>query len=125
MFPAPSGLSDNGSLIDMPSYRIHHLKDHLRQSFRQAPHVSGAANVKLRDYSPGDTVGAKSPYAAYFELRASATPIEPGDMLESDSGELRIFKFVGFEEARWVVPEAKADPSLSSTEAGPIPVTVE
>lgn len=109
----------------MPSYRIHHLKDHLRQSFRQAPHVSGAANVKLRDYSPGDTIGAKSPYAAYFELRATAKPIEPGDLLESESGELRIFKFVGFEEARWVVPEAKIDAAAGSMEAGPIPVSVE
>jgi hypothetical protein len=116
----------------MPSYRIHHLKDHLRQSFRHAAHLSGTANVKPRDYTPGDTVEAKSPYAAYFELRGSSRPIEPGDLLESDSGDLRIFKFIGFEEARWVVPEAKPEspvPSDSgapdSREAAAIPVTVE
>ena len=110
----------------MPSYRIHHLKDHLRQSFRHAPHVSGAATVKPRDYAPGEMVDAKSPYAAYFELRASSTPIEPGDLLESETGELRIFKFIGFEEARWVLPESKFESSPeSSIEAGPIPVSVE
>ena len=82
--------------------------------------------MKPRDYVPGDTVDAKSPYAAYFELRASATPIEPGDLLESETGELRIFKFIGFEEACWVLPESKSESSLeSSIEAGLIPVSVE
>ena len=116
----------------MPSYRIHRLKDHLRQYFRHAPHVSGAAIVKPRDYTPGDSVEAKSPYAAFFDLRGSSTPLEPGDLLESDSGDLRIFKFVGFEEARWLIPEAKIEPSEpvssqneSSSEAIAIPAGVE
>jgi len=34
----------------MPTYRIHRLKDHLRQQVRFAPHVSGTALVKPRDY---------------------------------------------------------------------------
>lgn len=110
----------------MSRYRIHHLKDHLRQSFRNAPHVSGAANVKPRDYIPGDSIEARTTYAAYFELRGSARPIEPGDLLESESGELRIYKFIGFEEARWVVPELKPEPAgVASSEAASIPVTVE
>jgi hypothetical protein len=96
----------------MPSYKIHRLRDHLRQYFRNAPHVSGAATVKPRDYVPGDAVEAKSPYAAFFELRAAAVPLEPGDLLESEAGELRIFKFVGFEEARWVLPEPKAEAEI-------------
>ena len=106
----------------MPSYRIHHLKDHLRQSFRSAPHVSGTANVKPRDYVPGESVEAKSPYAAYFDLRASSNPIQPGDLLESETGDLRIFKFIGFEEAHWLIPEPKPENS-----GGPaaIPVAVE
>ena len=107
----------------MPSYRIHRLKDHLRQSFRHAPHVSGTASVKPRDYAPGESIEAKTPYAAYFELRGSATPIEPGDLLESDSGELRIYKYIGFEEAQWVMPEPKQAPA--SSEAAAIPATVE
>jgi hypothetical protein len=110
----------------MPSYKIHRLKDHLRQYFRHAPHVSGAAMVKPRDYNPGDAVEAKSPYAAYFDLRGSCSPLEPGDLLESDTGDLRIFKFVGFEEARWVIPEAKPESSPeSSRDTIRIPATVE
>ena len=110
----------------MPNYRIHRLKDHLRQYFRHAPHVSGAASVKPRDYNPGNAVDAKSPYAAYFGLRGSSSPLEPGDLLESDSGDLRIYKFVGFEEARWVIPEPKPEPlPASSMETISIPVAVE
>jgi hypothetical protein len=115
-------------LIAMPVYRIHHLKDHLRQSFRHAPHVSGAASVKPRDYTPGDMIEARSPYAAYFELRAGDRPIDPGDLLEAESGELRIFKFVGFEEAHWLLPESKLETSIDapgSIEAAAIPVSVE
>jgi hypothetical protein len=93
----------------MSSYRIHRLKDHLHQSFRQAPHVSGSANVKPRDYQPGDSVEAASPYAAFFALKETAAPLAPGDLLESENGALRIFKFVGFEEAEWVLPEAKPE----------------
>lgn len=113
---------DPGGSNPMPSYRIHHLKEHLRQSFRFAAHTSLVANVKPRDYTPGGEVASKSPYSAFFELRSAATPIQPGDMLESEDGQLRIFKFVGFEEARWVLPEVK--PENSSTPAS-IPVQVE
>jgi hypothetical protein len=91
----------------MPSYRIHRLKDHLRQAFRSAPHVSGAALLKPRDYEPGDSVEASSPYAAFLSMRDSGTPLEVGDVLEDEQGALRICKFVGFEEAQFVLPEPK------------------
>jgi len=93
----------------MPSYRIHRLRNHLHQSFRSAPHVSGSANVKPRDYEPGDSIDAATPYAAFFALKETAAPLTPGDLLETDDGALRIYKFVGFEEAQWVLPEAKPD----------------
>ena len=93
----------------MPSYRIHRLKDHLHQSFRLAPHVSGTAHVKPRDYEPGDSIDASTPYAAFFSLKATSEPLAPGDLLEAEGGALRIYKFVGFEEAQWVLPEAKSD----------------
>jgi hypothetical protein len=106
----------------MPSYRIHHLKAHLRQQFRFAPHVSGRAAVKPRDYEPGDLVESSSPYAAFFALRDSATPLEVGDVLEDPAGGLSIFKFVGFEEAAWVVPEAPKPAEIAVPEAvGPVP----
>ncbi|MEO8096510.1 MAG: hypothetical protein ABI811_02330 [Acidobacteriota bacterium] len=90
----------------MSSYQIHRLKSHLRQSFRFAPHVSGVSQVKPRDYEPGAMVEAGSPYAAFFALKDTESPLEVGDLLERD-GALHIFKFVGFEEAQWVMPEQK------------------
>ena len=98
----------------MPSYRIHRLKDHLHQSFRLAPHVSGTAHVKPRDYEPGESVDAATPYAAYFALKDSEGPLLPGDLLEAENGALRIYKFVGFEEAQWLLPEVKADTAAES-----------
>lgn len=101
----------------MPSYRIHNLKDHLRQQFRSAPHVSGSASVKPRDYEPGESIEASSPYAAYFALRESGRPLEVGDLLEADNGALRICKFVGFEEAQWVLPETRPEPAPAAATA--------
>lgn len=98
----------------MPAYRIHRLKAHLRQQVRFAPHVSGIATVKPRDYqvpgeaeAPAETVEASSPYAAFFALRDTPAPLDVGDLLEAADGSLRIFKFVGFEEAQWILPEPK------------------
>ncbi|MCU1335443.1 MAG: hypothetical protein JWO19_1024 [Bryobacterales bacterium] len=96
----------------MPTYRIHRLKDHLRAQVRFAPHVSGIATVKPRDYETADQVEAEqveapTPYAAYFALRDTATPLQVGDLLETGDGSLRVFKYVGFEEAQWALPEPK------------------
>jgi|SRR5689334_5655392 len=99
----------------MPTYRIHRLRDHLRQQARFAPHVSGTAMVKTRDYhiadpdqpGSGELVEAPTPYAAFFALRDTDAPLEIGDLLEGPDGSLKIFKFVGFEEAQWVLPEVK------------------
>ncbi len=93
----------------MPCYRIHRLRAHLRQNFRNAPHVSGVANVKPRDYEPAGTVESEGPYSAFFALRDSESALIVGDLLEDESGDLRIFKFVGFEQARWALPEVKAE----------------
>jgi hypothetical protein len=99
----------------MPSYRVHRLKDHLRHPFRSAPHVSGTANVKPRDYEPGGTVESSSPYAAYFALKDSEAPLELGDLLEAEDGSLRIYKYVGFDEARWILPELKPEAPPNET----------
>lgn len=107
----------------MPTYRIHRLRDHLRNQVRFAPHVSGTASVKPRDYQPPDPekdqIEAPTPYAAFFALKDTATPLDVGDLLESAAdGSLRIFKFVGFEEARWAVPEPKPDAPASPSGPG-------
>jgi hypothetical protein len=95
----------------MPSFRIHRLKDHLRQNFRFAPHLSGTASLRLRDYETAeeDVIEAASPYAAFFVLRDAANPVQVGDVLECEDGSLRIFKFVGVEEAQWILPELKPE----------------
>jgi hypothetical protein len=107
----------------MPTYRIHRLKDHLRAGFRSAPHVIGMANVKPGHYEPGESIEAPSPYAAFFTMRDAGTPLSVGDLLEAENGALRICKFVGFEEATWVVPEpatAEAEvASVSASQQGP------
>ncbi len=89
----------------MPVYRIHRLREPLRSRFRWAPHTSGAAAVKPGDYEPEATVEAPTPYAAWSILRKADRPLQVGDLLESPDGALRILKYVGFEEARWVQPQ--------------------
>ncbi len=93
----------------MPVFRIHRMKDAPRQQFRQAPHVSGAAHARPKDYDPADAVDAENEYAAWSLLRNSERPLSVGDILEAPSGQLRICKYVGFEEARWVLPEVKTE----------------
>src|SRR5580658_3260434 len=73
----------------MPMYRVYRMKDVQRQQFRWAPHVAGAAGVKARDYEPEGEVQAESEYDAWSRLRTSARPLAVGDLLESDTGQLR------------------------------------
>ena len=94
----------------MAKYRVYRMKDSPRQQFRWAPHVSGAANVKAKDYEPDGEIEAASEYDAWSRLRASERALAIGDLLEAESGALRICKYVGFESASWVVPEAKHAP---------------
>ena len=88
----------------MPNYRIYRMKDGPRQHFRLAPHVAGAANVRRKDYEEGGAVDAPNEYAAWEQLRPSRQPLDVGDLLETDTGELRICKYIGFEAAAWVLP---------------------
>jgi hypothetical protein len=89
------------------------MKDNPRQQFRWAPHVSGAANVKPKDYEQSGEVEAENEYAAWAVLRNSETPLAVGDLLEFAAGQLRICKYVGFEEARWIVPETLVPATLN------------
>jgi hypothetical protein len=103
----------------MPAYKIFRMKDAPRQQFRWAPHTSGVTPVKPKDYEEDGSVETASPYAAWFELKESARPLDVGDLLEAEGGELRICKYVGFEEARWILPEPKLIP-----DAGTLPPQV-
>ena len=103
----------------MPTYRVYRMKDALRQQFRWAPHVTGAANVKAKDYEPEGEVQADSEYDAWGRLRASERPLAVGDLLEAADGTLRICKYVGFESASWVIPEAKTNAQIPPDPAAP------
>jgi hypothetical protein len=61
--------------------------------------------LKPRDFEPDGEVEAESPYEAWTKLRGTSQALAVGDLLESEAGDLRICKYVGFEEARWGVPE--------------------
>ncbi len=102
----------------MPVFRIHRMKDLPRQQFRWAPHVSGAANVKPKDYEVSDEIAAENEYAAWALLRNSERPLGVGDLLELPTGQLRICKYVGFEEARWILPEG----AVAASETNQTPV---
>jgi hypothetical protein len=107
----------------MPAYQIYRLKEIPRQQFRWTPHTPGVAIVKLKDYEAGPIIQAASPYALWLDVRGSGQAIAVGDLIEvvgdvsEQRGQLRIFKYIGFEEAQWYVPE----PAPSAT---PDPVGV-
>jgi len=91
----------------MPLYRIYRMKEAPRQQFRWAPHVAGCAFLKPKDYEQRGEVTAQNEYDAWRLLRESGEPLAVGDLFESEDGQLRICKYVGFEPAQWAVPEVK------------------
>jgi hypothetical protein len=94
----------------MPQYRIYRMKDGARQQFRWAPHTIGITSVKAKDYDMVNTVDAANAYGAWLTLKDTQAALQVGDILEAEGGELRIYKYVGFEEAQWYVPEPKLGP---------------
>src|SRR5215471_12237397 len=79
----------------MPNFRVFRMKDSPRQQFRWAPHVSGAANARPKDFEPSGEVEALHEYDAWSILRAAGAPLAVGDLLEFPDGQLRICKYVG------------------------------
>ena len=82
------------------------MKDSPRQQFRWAPHVSGCASLKPKDYEQRGEIEALHEYDAWKILREAGDPLLVGDLLELD-GRLRVCKYVGFEPAEWLLPEIK------------------
>jgi hypothetical protein len=101
----------------MPLYQIHRLKESHRQQFRWAPHTPGVTIAKPKDYEKGSAVEGASPYAVWLALRETEQALNVGDLVEIEGGELRILKYIGFEEARWYVPEPvpQAEPPVEVT----------
>jgi hypothetical protein len=108
----------------MPLYRIYRMKDSPRQQFRWAPHVSGCASVKPKDYDQQGEIDALHEYDAWKSLRESGEALAVGDLLEADAGRLSICKYVGFEPAQWVLPEPKASAGAAPADAAPLAESV-
>ena len=100
----------------MPAYQIHRLKEAQRAQFRWAPHMSGMAIAKPKDYEPGAVLEAASPYALWLALKETEQALAVGDIVQPENGELRILKYIGFEEARWYVPEPAPAPTAATVE---------
>ena len=83
------------------------MKDSPRQQFRWAPHLSGCASLKPKDFEPGGEVAARHEYDAWQVLREAGDPLQVGDLLETGDGQLRVCKYVGFEPAQWILPETR------------------
>jgi len=99
------------------------MKDSPRQQFRWAPHVSGCASLKPKDYEQRGQIEALHEYDAWRLLRESGEGLEVGDLLETEDLRLSICKYVGFEPAQWVLPEPKpqaqpAEPEPAGQSAG-------
>ena len=106
----------------MPQYRIHRMKESVRQQFRWAPHTIGVTVAKPRDYELVTSVQAPGVYAVWMTLKDTEDPLQVGDILEIEGGDLRIYKYVGFEEAQWQVTEVKTalQPVSEMPEANPL-----
>jgi len=103
----------------MAAYRIYRMKEQASQQFRWAPHVSGATQIKRKDYDEAGSIKAANEYAAWQALREDGTPLRVGDLLGSQSGDLRICKYVGFDAAQWIAPEVKTGLESAPVAAGP------
>jgi hypothetical protein len=108
--------------LDMALYRIHRMKESARQQFRWAPHTIGVSKVKPKDYEIINSIQAVNVYAAWMALKDTENGLRVGDILEVEGGELRIYKYVGFEEAEWQLPETKpALETATPVDGGPAP----
>ena len=105
----------------MALFQIYRMRDAARQHFRTAAHTSGQALIKPRDYDKADLIDAPHAYGAWAHLRDSNLALSIGDVLEdSTSGEARIYKYVGFELAKWVLPEVRSGVETLPAAAGAI-----
>jgi len=105
----------------MPTFQIYRMKDGARQAFRSAPHTAGQASLKPKDYDKGATVEGASSYSVWAEMNSAEEPLEVGDVLEAADGSLKIYKYVGFEDARWVLPEIRTGVEGLPAAAGGLP----
>jgi hypothetical protein len=103
----------------MAAYHIYRMKESVRQQFRWAPHTIGISSVKPKDYELVNSVEAQGVYAVWMMLKDTDKALQVGDILEVEGGELRIYKYVGFEEAQWIMPEVRSGLETAPLASGP------
>jgi hypothetical protein len=86
----------------------------MKEQFRWQAHAGGAAVVKPKDYEVDNEVEAATPYALWNKMKVEGKALCPGDILETvkedgTQGALQIFKYIGFEPAKWWTPEPKTE----------------
>jgi hypothetical protein len=86
----------------------------MKEPFRWQAHTGGTATVKPKDYEVEGEFEAPTPYALWSKMKADGKDLCPGDVLEmvkedGTQGELQIFKYIGFEPAKWWIAELKPD----------------
>ncbi len=86
----------------------------MKEQFRWQAHTSGTATVKPKDYEVDSEFNAPTPYALWSGLKAEGKDLCPGDLLETvkedgTQGDLQIFKYIGFEPAKWWIAEPKPE----------------
>lgn len=94
--------------IGMAIFQIHRMKESARLAFRSAAHTAGLAMIKPKDYEREGEAEGSSAYGVWASLQDKDGALDVGDVLELPDGTLRIYKYVGFEEARWALPEVRS-----------------
>lgn len=98
----------------MPRYRIFYLKDSVARTFREAGPKPQPYLLRRHDYEQGSEIEASNPYEAWKRSQGQQAEgpedrrMDVGDALESESSELLIMNFWGFDEARWEGAEEPA-----------------
>jgi hypothetical protein len=96
----------------------------MKEQFRWAPHTGGTAVVKLKDYEVSGEAEAVTPYALWSRMKTQGNDLRPGDVLvtvkeDGMPGDLQIFKYIGFEPAKWWMPEPKPEQESSDSAKTP------
>ena len=87
---------------------------HIDKKARQQPEIRTHKRVIDIVQATAKTIEALNTYEAWENMRNSGTPLEVGDILESELGGIKICKYIGFDDARWILPEVKPAPDQAA-----------
>ena len=108
----------------MARYRIFYLKDSYVTARRESPPKPKGASLQPRHYEDLGEMEAESPYDVWERLqgeeaeRRGIRKLGVGDAIETESPEVLICNFWGFDRAQWhsaeTLPETAADSASRS-----------